>query len=61
MADVNALALATALVLLLTSGAAFHRAEESTQEVAWQRLLSDTNSHVRRAPEIILWDGPVPT
>ena len=43
VADVNAIALVTALNLLFTSRAAFRHAEESTQEVAWRRLVNDTS------------------
>ena len=43
VADLNAIVLAAAVILLLTSRVAFHHSEESTQTLGWQRLVNDTN------------------
>ena len=42
VADLNAIVLAAAVILLLTSRQAFHEAEKATDDLVWHTLLSDS-------------------
>lgn len=42
VADLNAIVLAAAVILLLTGRKAFHEAEKATDDLVWHSLLSDS-------------------